>query len=274
MTEMGRALLWRVAIAAMATGAIGWALVDQAQTQTQTDAPTQTQTSAAPAPAATSAPEPDGPAALCGDPRLRGRPHPAISEPVSETDPRRCGAAELVEIAAVGDVAITPPAVMTCAVAGATADWITASAAPAARDILGDALTGLRNVSAYACRTRGRSAGGKLSEHAKANALDVAAFFLAGGGRVSVLTDWAAKPAPDRPEPLEATDGDAQGAPAAEQPAEAAPGGAPPPAAQFLRRIWREACGPFGTVLGPEADAAHRDHFHFDAAERRAPYCR
>jgi hypothetical protein len=44
--------------------------------------------------------------------------------------------------------------------------------------------------------------------------------------------------------------------------------------AAFLRRIHDGACGIFGTVLGPEANDAHRDHFHFDMkARRRNAYC-
>lgn len=39
--------------------------------------------------------------------------------------------------------------------------------------------------------------------------------------------------------------------------------------AQFLKAIHEGACGLFGTVLGPEANEAHRDHFHFDLAPRR-----
>lgn len=44
--------------------------------------------------------------------------------------------------------------------------------------------------------------------------------------------------------------------------------------AAFLRRLHRGACGTFGTVLGPEANEAHRDHFHFDlAARKRNAFC-
>lgn len=43
----------------------------------------------------------------------------------------------------------------------------------------------------------------------------------------------------------------------------------------FLRNIHRDACGIFGTVLGPEANDAHRNHFHVDlATRRRRNYCR
>lgn len=43
----------------------------------------------------------------------------------------------------------------------------------------------------------------------------------------------------------------------------------PGPRGQFLREIHEAACGTFGTVLGPEANEAHRDHFHLDMAKRR-----
>jgi len=38
----------------------------------------------------------------------------------------------------------------------------------------------------------------------------------------------------------------------------------PTPATQFLRSVHKGACGEFGTVLGPEANDVHRNHFHFD----------
>lgn len=180
--------------------------------------------------------------ALCGDERLQGRSHPPIVEPVSDVDPRQCGGGDLVEISHAAGVQIAPPAVLTCAMARATADWVATGAEPAAATHLGAPLARMRQVSAYACRTRGRAAGGRLSEHARANALDISAFVLADDRTITVLDDW----------------GPAQ---------ETAANGA------FLRAVWQSACGPFATVLGPEADAAHRDHFHFDAAHRRSPFC-
>jgi hypothetical protein len=42
----------------------------------------------------------------------------------------------------------------------------------------------------------------------------------------------------------------------------------------FLRRLHRGACGTFGTVLGPDANEAHHNHFHFDlAARKRSAFC-
>ena len=47
------------------------------------------------------------------------------------------------------------------------------------------------------------------------------------------------------------------------------------PHGKFLRKVWKGACGPFGTVLGPRSDRHHRDHFHLDVARHRGgPYCR
>ena len=37
----------------------------------------------------------------------------------------------------------------------------------------------------------------------------------------------------------------------------------------FLRGAHRAACKIFGTVLGPEANNAHKNHFHVDMADRR-----
>ena len=48
------------------------------------------------------------------------------------------------------------------------------------------------------------------------------------------------------------------------------PGGAADrPRARFLREAHAAACRIFGTTLGPEANEAHRNHFHVDMAERK-----
>ena len=49
---------------------------------------------------------------------------------------------------------------------------------------------------------------------------------------------------------------------------------APDPKSAFLRAVHQGACKTFGTVLGPDANAAHKDHFHFDLKERGTAYCR
>ena len=81
----------------------------------------------------------------------------------------------------------------------------------------------------------GRSQG-DFSEHATADAIDIAAFVMADGYSVSVLKDWTGEDKDSR----------------------------------FLRDVRDGACGLFSTVLSPDYNAAHRDHFHLDQAERGA----
>jgi hypothetical protein len=38
---------------------------------------------------------------------------------------------------------------------------------------------------------------------------------------------------------------------------------------EFVRKVHDDACNIFGTVLGPEANDAHKDHFHLDMKKRR-----
>lgn len=165
----------------------------------------------------------------------------------AQADPARCLAALATlgpvttrpAVAARDGCGITTPvvpdglapagAVADCPLALAIAGWRRHGAEPAARAILGGDLARLEHVGIYACRDV-RGVTGRRSRHATARALDVRAFRLADGRRVPV-TGW---------------DG----------------GGA---AAHFLRAARDSACDWFGAVLGPEHDAAHRDHFHLES---------
>jgi hypothetical protein len=122
----------------------------------------------------------------------------------------------------------------TCAVAAGLELWLERAVEPAAREVMGAPLARIEHFGAYSCRRLYGRGEGRWSEHATGNALDVAAFVLADGRRVSVLGDWAGE-------------GDK---------------------ARFLRRVRDGACEVFGTVLSPDYNAAHRDHFHFDQASR------
>lgn len=105
---------------------------------------------------------------------------------------------------------------------------------------MGGGLSGLRVVAHYTCRTRNNRPGARISEHGRGKAIDIAALQLRDGSEIAVLRDWG------------------QG-----------------PRGRILRRTHKAACGPFGTVLGPNSDRHHRDHFHFDTASHRGgPYCR
>lgn len=161
-------------------------------------------------------------------------------EPLS--DPSGCRADHPITLTSFNkDVALEPPAVLSCAMAEASARFVRYEAQPLTREHFDMDLEAVHHVSAYVCRNR--SGGGKLSEHAFANALD-----------------WGA---------VELTDGTMI-------PVKAYPRRTLPRRAGLMAALREAACGPFKTVLGPGTDAAHADHFHFDLAERRrgATYCR
>ena len=110
---------------------------------------------------------------------------------------------------------------------------------PAAQKHFGEPVARIENFGSYNCRRMYGRDTGAFSEHATANALDIAAFVLRDGRRVSVVGDWTAGQGRD----------------------DAAK-------AAFLREVRDGACGVFSTVLSPDYNAAHRDHFHFDQATR------
>ncbi|MFM7378480.1 MAG: extensin family protein [Erythrobacter sp.] len=132
----------------------------------------------------------------------------------------------------------TPP--VTCPVAAALEIWRRDSVGPAARRIMGSEIQRIEHLGAFSCRRMYGDTEGPWSEHATANAIDIAGFVLADGTRISVLKDW---------------DG----------------GG---PKARFLRAVREGACGSFATVLSPDYNAAHADHFHLDQDDRWAGVCR
>ena len=148
----------------------------------------------------------------------------------------------------------------------------------------------LRNATSYACRNRYGGERTPISEHALANALDISEFALASGESVTVLKAWpeplaaAAAPPPvplpnperDRkPEAGASAEDQAKAETVAATPANSAPAEEVEPDARgkFVKGLHDGACKTFGTVLGPAANAAHRDHFHFDMKKRRARFC-
>ena len=162
-----------------------------------------------------------------------------ISVPRAPVVEGACGIARPVVVTEVAGVALSRPSIMTCGTANALDTWVRESAVPAVGR-RGGGLAELTVAAHYACRTRNSQRGARLSEHAKGNAIDISSFVMADGSRVTVFNGWRKS-------------GDAD----------------------LLRRLHRSACGPFSTVLGPEADVHHQDHFHFDIAPHRGgPYCR
>lgn len=149
-----------------------------------------------------------------------------------------CSALGSVKLLDIG-VPVTNLGAMTCPLAGKFSAWVRYGVQPAARIILGSELVRVETFGTYACRTVNGQIGGNLSEHAHGNAVDVAAFVLADGRRITVKDDW---------------NGDDR-------------------ARQFLRIVHESACKRFRTVLSPDYNALHRDHFHFDMGGK-GTYCR
>jgi hypothetical protein len=118
---------------------------------------------------------------------------------------------------------------VACPLASAFAGWARFGVDRAARQILGSALQRIETMGSYNCRNVAGSS--RRSAHATASAIDVSAFVLADGRRISVLGDWG------------------QGARAERE---------------FLEVVHASACKRFGTVLGPGYNSAHRDHFHVE----------
>jgi hypothetical protein len=129
-----------------------------------------------------------------------------------------------------GDVALSSSFVASCPLAVALALFERHQLQPAAQRIFGQPVTQIDHLGSFACRNVYNRSSGRLSQHASANALDVAGFRLADGRRISVLADWTG--AGDK--------------------------------ALFLRQVSNGACRSFNTVLGPEYNAAHRNHLHLD----------
>ena len=127
-------------------------------------------------------------------------------------------------------VAIKGEPILDCRLAERLADWVGNVVAPLAEHHLGSGLAAVETGPGYVCRNRNNEAGGKLSEHAKGNAIDIFAFDLVDGRRMVLRPD-------DQPIPSWAT---------------------------FLAAVRGTACGYFLTVLGPGSDASHAEHLHLD----------
>mgnify|MGYP000993842087 CR=1 FL=1 len=150
-----------------------------------------------------------------------------------------CGWANARRLDSIAEVRIGAEP-LTCPATAALALWLTHVVQPAAQSLLGQGVRKLTTLGTYSCRgmigdrtsERMKKLGLRppLSEHAHANAIDVAAFVLEDGSSVTVLTDW---------------DGDSA-------------------KARFLRTIHDGACRYFHVTLGPAANAEHRNHFHLD----------
>jgi hypothetical protein len=257
---------------------------------------------------------------------------------------------ELISIGKSPQVAFSPTVIVTCDMVAALHKWITQALQPLARKHLRAPLIRIETMSSYSCRNAYGRTASRLSEHGRANAIDIRGFITAKAEFTDVLADWgptaheierqvAAAKASSQPErvvrtatpagrgsdrlsatyalrpgshelgdtlrsptsatpSLLSTESESVAAPAILPPISIGPAGmssltlggfgqpshlgGPKPTdglddgadarKWFVHDAHSAACRIFGTVLGPEANSAHRNHFHVDMAEH-ATFC-
>jgi len=123
----------------------------------------------------------------------------------------------------------------SCAINAGLALWLRGGVQPAAERLLKSRVVGITHLGTNNCRRIDGRESGRWSEHATGNAIDISAFTLSDGRRIRVLADWKRSG----------------------------------PEAAFLHAARDAACGTFGTVLSPDYNPAHADHFHLDQADSR-----
>lgn len=237
-----------------------------------------------------------------------------------------CGTPAPIRLKAIGSspvVHISPPAKVNCKLAKALHTWLTKKIQPAAEKYFQSKIVKIRNLASYSCRNRYSNPSKKISEHAFANALDIASFITADNRKIDLLKDWgptqrdiAAKRRKEKearkkrlaalkskkdnsgkvikikssvPQArnmlsTQSIDKSSEKTDNPDEEKEVIPlpvfrndvlrDTDKSRKADFLHQIHADACGIFGTVLGPEANDAHRNHFHVDLApRRRSAYC-
>jgi hypothetical protein len=168
-------------------------------------------------------------------------PYPApltpYSQPTYAQPPAaapRLGPAQGNAVGAFGQVSMKPAATLACPIVSALDRWLADSVQPAAMRWFGVRVVEIRQISAYSCRGMNGNSHAHISEHAFGNALDIAAFTLADGRRITVKGGWRGMP-------------EEQG---------------------FLRDVQGAACQQFNTVLAPGSNSHHEDHIHVDLMRR------
>ncbi len=144
--------------------------------------------------------------------------------------PGGCSATSAVKLVAIG-IPITNIGAVKCGLALPLTQWVQQAVQSAARDRLKSYVTKIESFGTFACRPINNVEGNKLSEHGRANAIDIGGFVLKDGRHITVKADW---------------------------------NGPDPQARAFLRQVRDAACRRFTVVLSPDANAFHQDHLHFD----------
>lgn len=150
-----------------------------------------------------------------------------------------CGIEAPVRVTSISGVALRQSPTIDCTTAKALNDWVRKGVIPAVGNT-GGGVVRINVVAHYACRGRNNQKGARLSEHSFGRAIDVSGVTLKDGRTLTVLDHWRS-----------------------------------PQFSKIIKAMHASACGPFGTVLGPNADRFHKDHLHVDTARYRSgSYCR
>jgi hypothetical protein len=142
------------------------------------------------------------------------------------------------QLVTAGPVSVSPAATLACPVISVLDQWIDDTVQPAAMRWFNQPVVEIKQISAYSCRGMNGNPNAKISEHAFGNALDIAAFTLADGTKITVQRGWSGRP-------------EEQG---------------------FLRDVQGGACDQFTTVLAPGSNKYHYNHIHVDLMRRRNGY--
>jgi hypothetical protein len=161
-------------------------------------------------------------------------PAPYPQQPAASAPLPRLGPSRGDPVNAVGPVTVKPTATLACPIVSALDHWLADSVQPAAQRWFGARVVEIKQISAYSCRGMNGNPNAHISEHAFGNALDIAAFTLSDGRRISVKDGWKGMP-------------EEQG---------------------FLRDVQGAACQQFNTVLAPGSNRYHYDHIHVDLMRR------
>ncbi|WP_312223233.1 extensin-like domain-containing protein [Rhizobium rhizoryzae] len=161
------------------------------------------------------------------------------AESISEED-GTCGIEKPIRLTSpLPGIKLSDPSPLRCEAALALSHWLKDTVQPALKVAFPDKqIVGVRNAASYACRKRNHAETGKISEHAKGNAIDVIALEFDKGDAIEM------KPKTEDPT--------LEGA--------------------FQRTATAGACLHFRTVLSPGSDATHEDHLHLDVLERKGDY--
>jgi hypothetical protein len=156
-----------------------------------------------------------------------------VEAPAPSYQPPRLGPGPMQAMAA-GPVAVKPAATLACPLVSVLDHWLAETVQPAAQRWFRQRVVEIKQISAYSCRGMNGNPSAHISEHAFGNALDIAAFTLADGRRITVKDGWRGLP-------------EEQG---------------------FLRDVEAGACQQFTTVLAPGSNVYHYDHIHVDLMRR------